>query len=79
MKSCMSIMLVPARMLACSGWHMAALVLLKGLVCLEAVEGDCLCPVHKHFVSKTFELVESESCRLAEVNGSHPCSVYDEV
>jgi hypothetical protein len=72
MKSCMSIVLVPARMPACSGWHMAALVPLKGLGCLEAVEGDCLHPVHKHFISKTFELVESESCRLAEVNGSHP-------
>jgi hypothetical protein len=33
------------------------------------------------FVSETltFELVESESCRLAEVNGSHPWCVYDEV
>jgi hypothetical protein len=28
--------------------------------------------VHKRFISETFELVESESCRLAEVNGSHP-------
>jgi hypothetical protein len=27
---------------------------------------------HSRFVSETFEHVESESCRLAEVNGSHP-------
>jgi hypothetical protein len=69
MKSCVSVVLVPARMPARSGRHMAALVPLKGLGCLEAVEGDCLRPVHKHFISETFEL---ESCRLAEVNGSHP-------
>jgi hypothetical protein len=68
----MSVVLVLARMPARSGRHMAALVPLKGLGCLEAVEGDCLRPVHKCFVSETFELVESGSCRLAEVNGSHP-------
>jgi hypothetical protein len=27
---------------------------------------------HLCFISKTFEVVESESCRLAEVDGSHP-------
>jgi hypothetical protein len=46
MKSCMIVVLVPARMPACSGRHMAALVPLKGLGCLEAVERDCLHPVH---------------------------------
>jgi hypothetical protein len=45
-KSCMSVVLVSARMPARSGQHMAALVPLKGLGCLEAVEGDCLRPVH---------------------------------
>jgi hypothetical protein len=67
-----SVVLIPARMPVRSGRHMAALVPLKGLGCLEAVEGDCLCPVHRRFISETFELVESKSCRLAEVNGSHP-------
>jgi hypothetical protein len=31
MKSCMNVVLIPARMPARSGWHMAALVPLKGL------------------------------------------------
>jgi hypothetical protein len=42
----MSVVLVLARMPACGGQHMAALVPLKGLGCLEAVEGDCLHLVH---------------------------------
>jgi hypothetical protein len=39
----MSVVLVPARMPAHSGRHMAALVPLKGLGCLETVEGDVQC------------------------------------
>jgi hypothetical protein len=46
MKNCMSVVLILARMPVRSGWYMAALVPLKGLVCLKVVEGDCLCPVH---------------------------------
>jgi hypothetical protein len=45
-KSCMSVVLIPARMPAHSGRHIAALVPLNGPGCLEAVEGDCLRPVH---------------------------------
>jgi hypothetical protein len=43
MKSHMSIVLVPARMPVRSGWHMAALVPLKGLGC-QPVLTDHNCP-----------------------------------